>query len=365
MATERWLVTGATGLLGSDVLARLLRGRPSARAVVLVRDPARWTGTAIRKGIPAERVDVLRGDLRLPGLGLDAAARARLARDVGHTLHLAADIVFSRPLDEARATNVEGTRNLLSALDGGRGRFCYVSTAFVAGRRTGLVTEDDPGGEAGWVNAYEQSKWEAEQLVRGSGRDFLILRSSTVVCDSPRGEVSQFNAVHRALRLFRRGLAPMVPGREHSPVDLIPADYAGRAIAALAPREELSGATLHLCAGRGAIGLGELLDLTFQRWKRRPEWRRRGISRPALADLATYRLFERSVEETGDARLQQVMRSLSHFAPQLALEKRFDTRRADAALGEPAPQVRDYWPNVLDHLFDKVPGPEYQVPSAR
>lgn len=347
MRYQTLLVTGATGLLGSDALARLLEEDPRARARVLVRDPARWKEVARRRRIPAERVEPLVGDLRLPGLGLDASTRARLAREVGTTLHLAADIVFSRPLEEARATNVEGTRHLLQALEGGAGRICFVSTAFVAGRRTGVVREEDAGGEAGWVNAYEQSKWEAERLVRESGRDFLILRSSTVVCDSVRGEVSQVNAVHRSLRLFHHGLAPMVPGREESPVDLLPADFVGRAVARLATRGELAGETLHLCAGRGAIALGELLDLTFDLWGRDPAWRRRGIARPALADLETYRLFEASVEETGDERLRKVMRSLSHFAPQLALEKRFDTRRADAVLGESAPPVRDYWARVV------------------
>jgi hypothetical protein len=45
------------------------------------------------------------------------------------------------------------------------------------------------------------------------------------------------------------------------------------------------------------------------------------------------------------------MHSLSHFAPQLALPKRFDTTLADTALGEAAPLVAAYWTRMLDHLL--------------
>jgi hypothetical protein len=45
-----------------------------------------------------------------------------------------------------------------------------------------------------------------------------------------------------------------------------------------------------------------------------------------------------------------VAHALSHFLPQLALPKRFETARAEALLGAGAPPVRDYWGRMLDHL---------------
>jgi thioester reductase-like protein len=354
-----FFITGASGLLGGQALSRMLRERPGLRAFALVRDPARWARRAAELRLPTDRVEPLLGDVRQPGLGLDAVTRRRLSREVSGTIHLAADIVFSRPLHHARATNLEGTRNLLELSAGWAGPLTFVSTAFVAGRRTGRILEVESPPEAGWVNAYEQSKWEAEQVVRQSGRGALILRSSTVVCDSEGGEVSQLNAVHRALRLFHSGLAPMLPGRYESPVDLVPADYVSGAVARLALEEEAAGETLHLCAGSGAIGLGELLELTREVWSRDPSWARRGISLPAPAEPRLYRLFEEAVEESADPRLRQVVRSLSFFVPQLALEKRFDTSAADRALGAPAPEVRGFWPRMVDSLCRswRTPGP--------
>ena len=346
-------VTGATGLLGALAVRRILAERPEARVVALVRDAARWGELTLGRD---DRVAAVIGDVTRPGLGLHADARRWLAGEVTAVLHLAADTTFSRPLPEARMVNTEGTRNLLelAAEWPAMRRLAYVSTAFVAGRRTGTIPEsvgEDLG--AGWVNAYEQSKAEAERLVRAESPDWVVLRPSTVVCDSAGGAVSQQNAVHRALRLYYGGLASMMPCAEGSALDVVPADYVADAIAALALRPELAGETLHLCAGAGAMPLVELLDETYTQWARAEAWRRRAIARPALTDLETYSLFERAVEETGDARLRRVTQSLSHFIPQLALPKRFDTTRSGAFLGYGAPPVRAYWGRMVARLLSQ------------
>jgi hypothetical protein len=142
----------------------------------------------------------------------------------------------------------------------------------------------------------------------------------------------------------------MIPGVPGATLDVIPADYVADAIARLALRAGVDGETVHLCAGAGALPLDELLDASFARWERDPAWRRRGVERPSLGDLETWELFVRAVDETGNPRLRAVAHALSHFLPQLALPKRFETARAEALLGAGAPPVRAYWGRMLDHL---------------
>ena len=354
MRNETILMTGATGLIGGAVLRNLL-AKPGAvrRVYVLVRDLRAWNARASSLPDRGHATVGITGDITLPGLGLDANVRAELARSVTMVIHAAADTSFSQTLECARAINTAGTANVLALAGGMQAlrRFVQVSTAFVAGAVTGRIPERDNGTPASWVNAYEQSKHEAEQLVRDAGLEWLILRPSTVVCDSPNGGISQINAVHRALRLYYHGLASMIPGDESSPVDVVHGAYVARAIADLAGRPDSAGETYHLCAGSGALPLGELLDTTYAIWAAAPAWKRRSVVRPALTDLATYRLFERSVEEVGDARLRQAVASLSHFVPQLTLPKQFDTTRADAAFGYPAPPARSFWPRVVEELL--------------
>ena len=349
-APRSLLLTGATGLLGRDVLRRLLGTDPDVRVFVLVRDAQRWAANAAIPG--ADRVTAIVGDLCRDGLGLEPSSRQHVLGSATSILHLAADTQFSRPLDQARAVNTDGTRRMLelAAEFASDARFVYVSTAFVAGKRVGVIAESDATHDAGWANGYEQSKYEAEALVRASGVNWTILRPSTVVCDDLGGRVTQYNAVHRALHLYRNALAAMMPGVEGSTVDFVTTSYVGDAIARLAFRDDLVGKTVHLCAGQGAFPLSELLDVTWERWAIDPAWRRRSIPRPALADLRTYALFEQAIYEIGDPSLKRVVRALSHFAPQLAMPKRFDTTTADSLLGAPAPAVRDFWIPMIDHL---------------
>lgn len=353
MATSTVLVTGATGLLGGEALRRMLAADPAQRAFVLVRDPARWPAHARARGIDPTRVDAVRGDLTLPGLGLDLKTRARLLARIDAVVHAAADTEFSRPLAAARAINTEGTRRVVAlAAECARPvRLTYVSTAYVAGRSTGRIAEADAPHALGFVNAYEQSKAEAERVVRAYSGDWRIARPSTVVWDAERRRAPQQNAVHRALRLCWLGLAPMLPGTPATPVDLVTADYAAEGIARVALADDVARRTVHLCAGDGAIPLAELLERCWRRWSRDAGWRRRTLSMPALAPLETFRLFTESVRDTGDARLARVLGSLDHFAPQLALPKTFDTTNADALVGRAATPVRLWLHALLDHLL--------------
>jgi nucleoside-diphosphate-sugar epimerase len=353
MSARSILVTGATGLIGGDVLERVLRADPATRAHVVVRSERSRAVLVRRLGALMPRVSVHSGDVALPELGLRRASRRAIAAEVDLVVHCAADTSFSQTLARARRQNRDGTRHVLEVAGDCRRlrHLVHVSTAFVAGRMTGSIAAEMHDGAAGFINAYEQSKHEAERHVRKSDLPWTIVRPSTVVCDGIDGVVRQVNAVHRALLLCRAGLASLVPGEEDTLVDLVTTDYVAGGIATLALRHEASQQAWHLCAGAGAMPLGELLDRSWTHWRRDGRWERRGVARPALTRLPTYRLFEAAVEETGDARLRAITRSLTHFVPQLALPKLFETAATDSALGFAAPPVRSYWTAMLDGLM--------------
>jgi nucleoside-diphosphate-sugar epimerase len=348
------LVTGATGLIGRGVVAAL-RSHPCVeRVYALVRGATALQAAETGLGSP---VYTIASDLTREGLGISIGARARLGREVTTIVHLAANTSFSQSLDEARAVNRDGTSRLLAlTADWPRlSRWVYVSTAFVAGDRTGLVRETDADAQCRWVNAYEQSKAEAEALVRGGRTDWIIARPSTVVCDDLAGCITQVNAVHRALRLYFGGLAAMLPGTDTSTLDVVTTAFVVRSVARLVVDHGAVGQTYHLCAGSGAMPLDELLDVTQAAFARSAVWRRRGIARPLRADLETYRAFEQAVEDAGSERVRRAIRSLAHFVPQLAYPKQFDTAQADTALGERAPAVRDFWTNMVETLAGAEP----------
>jgi len=331
----------------------MLEANPELKAYVIVRDELRWKRDLRRWGALSTRLTAVRGDVRSPGMGLDSNARSRIADEVSAIVHAAANTSFSRPLEESRLSNTVGTANVLELASECRElrRFAYVSTAFVAGRATGTILERDNGFEAGWVNAYEQSKYEAECLVRWSGTSWAVFRPSTVVCRGADGVVTQINGVHRALRIYHRGLAAMMPGARENLFDVITGDYVSDAIAMLALDERAGGRTMHLCSGKRAPTVGELLDTAYDIWERDAEWKKRRLARAILTDLDTYGMFQRAVMDTGDPRLRALISSLAHFVPQLALPKRFDTTTADEFLSFVPPCTSEYWGPMLENLI--------------
>jgi hypothetical protein len=203
-------------------------------------------------------------------------------------------------------------------------------------------------------------------LRAASGRlPISVCRLSTVAGHSQSGAVARRTALHQAVLLMYASLAPMVPGREDSPVDLIATEYAVEAIAYLATEGFDAGRTWHISAGNDVIGAGELLDLTLECFHRyRPAWRRRAIARPAVVDLETFELFQRSVEQVGDAALRSSTAVVAHFAPQLAFPKRFDTTGCAAAIAGAAivqPAARDTWRRAVRRLVD--PSLDEQPPA--
>ncbi len=360
---DKVLITGATGLVGEGVLREMLTRNPALEAFVLVRSDLRWLLTARRLGDLASRVTPLHGDTTLPGLGLEPLLRKRVERETRAIVHAAADTSFSKSLDHSRSVNTLGTYHtaeIASACERLE-RFVLVSTAFVAGRATGIMLERDNGAEAGWVNSYEQSKYEAEFWVRTSSLPWVIVRPSTIVCRGMEGNINQINAVHRALRIYHRGLAAMIPGDRANPFDVTTSGYVTDAIATLTVEPRALRQTVHLCAGRGALTLGELVDSAYEVWAESPDWRRRGVDRAMITDAETYALFERAVMETGDVRLRAVLSSLSHFIPQLALPKVFDTSTAELLLGGPPPAPATYWKPMLRRLIESNWGQTEEV----
>ncbi|WP_395694958.1 HAD-IB family hydrolase [Nocardioides sp.] len=139
------LLTGVTGFVGEALLQLLLTEVPGVRVTVLVRPKGSTTAQArtdalLRKPIFAEvqeaaaRVQVLSGDLTdVPPLPADLDA----------VVHCAGDVSFDPPVDEGFRTNVVGARDLLDRIrETGRDpHYVHISTAYVAGRRRGVIPE--------------------------------------------------------------------------------------------------------------------------------------------------------------------------------------------------------------------------------
>lgn len=154
LAGKALLLTGASGFVGKAVLAQCLRELELGRLVVLLRagdaDGARRRladdvlSSAAFEGLDTSGVIAVAGDVALDGLGgVDGLG------GIDVVVHCAASVSFEQPLDEMLELNGRGPARLLRALRaaGSDPHVVHVSTAYAAGRRSGLVLER-PSGEA-------------------------------------------------------------------------------------------------------------------------------------------------------------------------------------------------------------------------
>src|SRR3954447_5236417 len=248
-------LTGFPGFIGTRLAARLLADDPGGRILALVEekmaDKARETAGRVDGG---DRIDVVAGDIVDRRLGLSDEQYERLRGEMTAAYHLAAIYNLAVPYESAQKVNVEGTGNVLDLC-----RRCerlerlnYVSTAYVAGDRHGVVYEHELVQGQGFKNHYESTKFQAEVWVRELMDDIptTIYRPAIVVGDSQTGETQKFDGPYYMLRTAsfaanRKMPIPQFAGSE-APFNVVPVDFVIDALAVADDDPELVGETLHL-----------------------------------------------------------------------------------------------------------------------
>lgn len=299
-------LTGSTGTIGRRWLLLLLEADPYREVTVLVRDAS--------KVFKHPRVSALVGDVRSPRLGLSPSLWDGLADSITDIIHCAADVRFNRPLEEARATNTEGTRTMLALARDVKKlrRFAFISTAYIMGRDTGELREREHSNTAGFVNTYEQSKYEGEALVFASmdAIPAVVFRLSSVA-----GEQTTY--LQQALRVIPRNPFPLMPALPNGRMDLIDEHWAGAALDTLFERHFRPGAVFHVCAGKAAaIPVWQLVEMAFSAMG--------AVRRPLMVSLERFERFVELFLSNGSREVDQMMlRSVLHFLPHLALDQTF------------------------------------------
>lgn len=391
------VLTGATGFLGRELLWKLMQELPlSSDIVCIVREGREGHGgkhaghrgkhgghsaaptlTAeqaqaaaevrlnelLAEGCPLPRQDprrarvrALRGDITHARLGLTESAFAQLAARCTHIFHGAATVRFDMPLAEARRINVEGTRILLELAQAAQRasrlqRFCYIGTAYVAGQRIGRVTEDELQCGQAFNNTYEQTKCDAEALVRAQmapGRadpplPATLFRPSIIVGDSKSGYTSSFKVMYWPLKIFARGLIPIVPASRAGLVDLVPVDYVVDAIWELSRLPSAVGQCYHLAAGpEHETTIGAAMEDAARFFK---------VYKPLFMPTASYDRYVRPILQLlFRGRRRRVLDAGRVYVPYLNYRASFDTtnaRRDLRASGLQVPSVREYFETLL------------------
>lgn len=339
-------LTGFPGFIAERLVEQLVA--PDRQIFLLVQPPfvekaiKSLEGIADRSGTPIHNFALIEGDITQPDLGMSADDAALVRAETTDLFHLAAIYDLAVAREAAIKVNVEGTRNvnaLALAMPALR-RYNYVSTCYVAGKRTGRIGENELKHNEGFRNYYEESKYLAEAEVEElkAKLPVTIFRPSVVVGDSHTGETVKYDGIYYLIQYLK--MAPSVlrlvnVGNKDVRLNLVPVDFVVKGIAALAFDDEAYGKTLAL-ADPEPLSTSELFDLIA-------EWlsgKRSAVGPPSAL-----------VEKMLMLPVTPALTGLPHSGvPYFFLAQSYDTSMASTLLkkhGIGCPNFRGYVENLL------------------
>ena len=350
-------LTGATGLIGGQILYELLR-LPQVDEIVCLARPVNGhtgmerlakrlkkcgvKGPELEEGL--SRVRYAEGSLTQPGWGLSAADLEWIRNEADLFINCAASTSFV-DTQSCEAINIGGTRNMLDVVAGAKKlrRLVHFSTATVCGCLPDRIIHEDESlpVSANHVFAYTRTKAESERILwaQADRLPLLVVRPSITMAWPGRDP--------KQAKLFLWGMIamahlPYVPVRRESYMDVVTLEFVVQSTMRLiAKGDRLSHPVYHLSAGVAyANNCGEVQDVAFaaSRLEKLPE-----IVPPEEWD-------ESHEQAIADAGMSTLYEALQVLLPYINLNLRYDNTRLIEELGGDLPHLpkfTEYFPEMV------------------
>lgn len=343
------LITGFPGFIGGRLVDRLASN--GAFFYLLVQSS--FVDAAMRSieqisqstGLDLENFAIVEGDITKPDLGIEGEDLATIREEVTDVFHLAAVYDLAVAKDLAYTVNVRGTENVnvfVRSLPDLR-RYNFISTCYVAGKRTGHILETDLEHDSGFRNHYEQTKYLAELSVEKLKSEIpvTIFRPSVVVGDSQTGETAKYDGIYYLIHYLRKSpnlLRLLNVGNKKVRLNLVPVDFVVEAIAALSSDEAAVGKTIAL-ADPDPLATSDIFD---------------SITKELCGKGSALVLPESVTERMLMLPFSPPVSGLPHSAvPYFFLPQTYDTTIADELLAKhriECPRFTDYVSNLLEFV---------------
>lgn len=339
-------ITGFPGFIAERLVTRL--SRPDAQFFLLVQpqfvEKAMSTVEEIasRRATPLENFALIEGDIAANDLGISGSDLETIRSETTGIFHLAAAYDLAIAKDTAYGVNLEGTKNVnaFAASVPNLRRYNYISTCYVAGRRTGRILETELEHDAGFRNFYEETKYLAEaEVEKLKGHlPVTIIRPAVVVGDSRTGETAKYDGIYYLIHYLRKApnlLRFINVGNKDVKLNLVPVDFVVEGIAAASIDADAASKTIAL-ADPDPLTTAELFD---------------AIAEAMTGKTSVISPPPKLVEWTLSQSFSPPITGLPLFGvPYFFLEQTYDTSIAEnilTPLGICCPNFREYVGNLL------------------
>ncbi|OYP32998.1 SDR family oxidoreductase [Rhodopirellula sp. MGV] len=257
-------LTGATGVVGSELLRQLLADQ-ATEVSVLIRaksdehlyhrcsELCQKIGTD--ESLIGEQIHPIRGDISEASLGMTSEAYRWVADHCESIVHSAGNVRLNQSIEKARQCALSPAQEILHLAKQmpTLRKLDVVSTIGVAGRMEGVIPETRLGTNRHFHNTYEQAKSEAEELfwqAIEAGMPLSIHRPSMVVGDAVTGQVYAYQVFYHLCEfLSGRRTFGILPKLGEQMLDIVPVDFVASAIKQSMFGRDSVGRVFHLSTG--------------------------------------------------------------------------------------------------------------------
>ncbi len=375
-------ITGATGFIAFELLKNIIENEPTGDLYVLIRANKNHTalyrfnqlleelrGQHGVKNCPdlSNRIHLIEGDITVQRFGMDLEAYTKLSQKIHRIYHIAASVHLTGALDKMRNINVAGTKTVLDfALEVQKNNTLqlvnYVSTAYVAGKRAGIIYENELTKNQSFNNNYENAKYEAELLVQEYAQKLpiAIYRPSIVMGNSKTGWTKTFNVLYEPMKLVYFGLLKIAPADYNSIVDIVPVDYVAQGIYHISrQREKAISQTFHLTIGQGKsesfpIVIKKIITNLFY-WADHYQLKN-PKKMPRLIKPVFFKYLAKCTAVFSSKKQKRKIKQMLTYTDYVSITKEFDTTNTEAILkpmGITCPTLEEYMDELCHYAVKK------------
>ncbi len=348
-------MTGATGLIGGQILREMLELPMVEEVACLVRTSKKKSGAERLSGRlkkfgfgEAElreaqaKVRPIEGEITQELWAIKPEELSRLQRETELMIHCAASTSFV-DVDSCEAMNVRGTEQMLEVVKGCEKlkRLVHFSTATLCGYRPNAVVkeEESPSKKDKHLVAYTRTKAQAEQILWEKRQELplLVVRPSITMA---QGSEDPKQARLFLWSLYAMGQLPFVPVKAESLLDIVTLDFVVKStLRLIAKGKDLAHDCYHLTAGEMAgVSAGQVYETIMTVAK---------DDGPKLIPPEQWnQSHEKILEEQGLSTLYQSLL----YLPFINLNLIYDNSRLVSELGDDLPQL----PKFTDYVGEML-----------
>ncbi len=348
-------LTGATGLIGGQILREMLELPMVEEVVCLVRASNKQSGAErlaarLKKfGLSEDelrealaKIRPIEGEITQELWDIKPAELSWLRRETELMIHFAASTSFV-DVGSCEAMNVKGTEQMLEVVKGCEKlkRLVHFSTATLCGYRPNAVAkeQDSPSKKDKHLVAYTRTKAQAEHILWEKRQELplLVVRPSITMA---QGSEDPKQARLFLWSLYAMGQLPFVPIKAESLIDVVTLDFVVKStLRLIAKGKDLAYDCYHLTAGKMAgVSAGEVYNTIMKVAK--------GGGPKLIPPEQWNHSHEEILEEQGLSTLYQSLL----YLPFINLNLIYDNSRLVSELGDDLPHLPKFTEYVGEML---------------